>query len=47
MAIDQEHGVNDDPFRRKPFLDSGVDTLKVLLVIILFLFLISGLVYRW
>jgi hypothetical protein len=47
MAFDQEHGVNDDPFRRKPFLDSGVDTLKVLLVIILFLFLISGLVYRW
>jgi hypothetical protein len=47
MAFDQEHGVNDDPFRRKPFLDSGVDTLKVLFVIILFLFLISGLVYRW
>lgn len=39
--------MDDNPFRRKPFLDSGVDTLKVLLLAILFLLLISGLIYRW
>jgi hypothetical protein len=39
--------MDENPFRRKPFLDSGVDTLKVLLLALLFLLLISGLIYRW
>jgi hypothetical protein len=39
--------MNENPFRRKPFLDSGVDTVKVLLLAILFLVLVSGMLYRW
>jgi hypothetical protein len=39
--------MNENPFRRKPYLDAGVDTLKVLLLSVLFVVLISGLLYRW
>jgi hypothetical protein len=39
--------LNDNPFSRKPYLDSGVDTLKVLLLSVLFLVLVCGLLYRW
>jgi hypothetical protein len=47
MARDQERRLNDNPFSRKPYLDSGVDTLKVLLLALLFLVLVSGLAYYW
>jgi hypothetical protein len=35
--------MGDKPFRRKPYMDTGIDTLKVLLMALLFLVLITAL----
>jgi hypothetical protein len=35
--------VSNNPFRRKPYLDAGIDTLKVLLMAVLFLLLVTAL----
>lgn len=32
-----------NPFRRKPYMDVGIDTLKVLLMALLFLLLVTAL----
>lgn len=35
--------MSNHSFRRKPYLDSGIDTLKVLLMALLFLVLVTAL----
>ena len=38
--------MSDNPFREKPYLDSGIDTPKVLLLSLLFLVLVLALALR-
>ena len=35
--------MGDNPFRRKPYMDAGIDTPKVLLLSVLFLVLVLAL----
>jgi hypothetical protein len=35
--------MSNHPFRRKPYMDAGIDTLKVLLLAVLFLVLVIAL----
>jgi len=37
--------LGDNPFRRKPYMDSGIDTLKVLLMAAIFLLLVTALAW--
>jgi hypothetical protein len=39
--------MNQNPFRRRPYLDWGIDVLKVLLIAVLFLILITAIYWRW
>lgn len=39
--------MSPDPFRRRPYLDSGIDILKTLLIVVLFLILVTAIYLRW
>lgn len=38
--------MGNNPFRRKPYMDAGIDTLKALLMALLFLVLVTALALR-
>ncbi len=43
MEENRRGGMSNNPFRHKPYMDAGIDTLKVLLMAVLFLVLVTAL----